>query len=237
MRRAPAALFLVALTVAACGSTTPSSGLGSTAGASPSVPHAASANATGGSKAPSGTRAPTTPTASDTAAASNDVTPTPDASGEAPTGSGSPSVSPSVSAAAIACQPEGDNASFWPGIAESVSWDVYCAVLPKGWTVSGGSYRLANGGKLVISYKGPGGAGLTLSEGAFCADGSGCVPSGSDAGQASFGAMSGTLVATDAGGYAIVVARGSSPSWLMVTSGLDQATTVSLGTALARVGG
>lgn len=135
------------------------------------------------------------------------------------------------------CQPEGDNKSFWPGIAKSVSWDVYCAVLPKGWTVSGGSYRLANGGKLVISYKGPAGASLTLSEGAFCADGSGCVPSGSDAGAATFGALSASLVATDAGGYAIVAARGQTPSWLMVTSGLDQATTVSLGAALARVTG
>jgi hypothetical protein len=126
---------------------------------------------------------------------------------------------------------------FWPGIAKSVSWDVYCAVLPKGWVVSGGSYRLANGGKLLVSYKGPGGASLTLSEGSFCADGSGCVPSGSDAGDAAFGAMGGTLVATDAGGYAIVVARGDTPSWLLVTSGLDQATTVSLGAALARVSG
>jgi hypothetical protein len=146
-------------------------------------------------------------------------------------------VSPTPSVAASPCQPEGNNKLFWPGMAKAVSWDVYCAVLPKGWTVSGGTYRLANGGKLVISYKGPAGAGLTLSEGAFCSDGNGCVPSGSDAGDASFGSMSGTLVSTDAGGYAIVVARGDTPSWLLVASGLDRATTVSLGAALTRVAG
>ena len=116
-----------------------------------------------------------------------------------------------------------------------MSWDVYCAVLPKGWTVSSGTYRLANGGKLIISYKGPAGATLTLSEGSFCTDGSGCVPSGSEAGDASFGSMGGTLVATDAGGFAIVASRGETPSWLMVTGGLDQATTTSLGAALALV--
>jgi hypothetical protein len=116
-----------------------------------------------------------------------------------------------------------------------VSWDVYCAALPRGWSVSAGSYRLANGGKLVISYKGPGGATLTLSEGSFCTDASGCVPSGSETGGAAFGSMTGTLVTTDAGGFAIVAARGQTPSWLMVTGGLDQATTTALGAALALV--
>ena len=47
--------------------------------------------------------------------------------------------------------------------------------------------------------------------------------------------MPGTLVTTDAGGFAIVVARGQQPSWLLVTGGLDQATTVAFGAALARV--
>ncbi len=138
--------------------------------------------------------------------------------------------------ATSACQPEGNNPSFWPGIANSVSWDVYCAVLPKGWVLSAGSYRLANGGKLVVSYKGPAGAKVSLCEGAYGPDDPDCAFSGTDAGDAAFGAMGGTLVTTDAGGYAIVAARGSTPSWLMVTSGLDQATTVSLGAALARVG-
>jgi hypothetical protein len=116
-----------------------------------------------------------------------------------------------------------------------VSWDVYCAVLPKGWSVASGSYRLAGGGKLIISYKGPNGATLTLSEGSFCGDDGGCVPAGSESGNASFGSLDGTLVASDGGGYSIVVDRGRAPSWLMTTTGLDQATTVALGEALAHV--
>jgi hypothetical protein len=107
-------------------------------------------------------------------------------------------------------------------------------VLPKGWHVDSGKYRLANGGFLVISYKGPNGAGLSLCEGSFASE-SGCSISGSDSGNAAFGSMAGTLVTTDAGGFAITAARGQQPSWLMITSGLDQATTVALGAALAPV--
>jgi hypothetical protein len=236
MRRRPAAsLLFVVLLAAACGSNAPSSGTASTPGRSGSVSNSASAS-TAVSGAPSGSQAPVPSSPSDTSGPNADATPTADPSAEIPTDSAS-AQSPSASIAATPCQPEGNNQSFWPGIATSVSWDVYCAVLPKGWVLSSGSYRLANGGKLLVSYKGPGGASLTLSEGSFCSDGSGCVPSGSDAGAAAFGAMGGTLVTTDAGGYAIVVARGDTPSWLMVTSGLDQTTAVSLGAALARVGG
>ncbi len=133
------------------------------------------------------------------------------------------------------CTGSADNKAFYAQLASSVTWDVYCAVLPTGWFVSAGEYRLANGGKLTITYKGPGGASVSLSEGSFCTDGTGCIPSGSGAGDATFGDMPGTLVATDSGGYAVVVAQGQQPSWLMVTSGLDEATSVSLAASLARV--
>lgn len=235
MRRAPAAaLLLVALLAAACGPSAPSSGAGLTPGASAGGSGTAASAAPSG--APSGATSPATSTPTDTSGPRADATPAPDPSAAAPTDSTPPSPTASAGAAASPCQPEGDNKSFWSGMANSVSWDVYCAVLPKGWILTGGSYRLANGGKLLVSYRGPGGATLTLSEGSFCTDGSGCVPSGTDTGSAAFGALSGTLVTTDAGGYAIVAARGSTPSWLMVTTGLDQATTVTLGAALARVG-
>ena len=72
-------------------------------------------------------------------------------------------------------------------------------------------------------------------EGAFCTDSSGCVPPGSDAGDAALGALPGTIVDLNGGGYAIVSAAGQTLSWLMVTSGLDQATTASFGAALAHV--
>jgi hypothetical protein len=236
MRRAPAAsLLLVALLVAACGSSTPSGGTGSTPGTSAGVSNSASASAAPATGAPSGTKAPASSSPSDSAQTSADPTPTADSSSAIPSDSATPS--PSASHAALACQPEGTSRTFWSAMAQQVSWDVYCAVLPKGWQVGDGGFRLAGGGWMTISYNGPSGASISLSEGSFCKDGSGCVPSGSDAGDASFGAMSGTLVKTDAGGYAIVVARGESPSWLLISSGLDQATTISFGAALARVSG
>jgi len=232
-----AVLLPLALAMAACGGGVPSGSVGGSpvaggpsqsagvsAPASPAPVESATAPA---GPSPSGP-APTTvaPTLGPSASAGEPGESAP------PVASASPSVGPGP---ASACSGSDENRAFFATLAASVSWDVYCAVLPRGWTVVSGSYRLANGGKLVISYRGPGGATLSLSEGSFCADASGCVPSGGDAGSASFGPLPATLVATDAGGFAIVAARGQRPSWLMVTGGLDQATSVSLGAALEHV--
>lgn len=138
---------------------------------------------------------------------------------------------------AAACSGNDDNRSFFANLAAAVPWPVYCAVLPAGWFVQQGSYRLANGGKLEITYAGPGGARLALSEGAFCTDGSGCVPAGSDAGSAAFGDREGTLVSLASGGWAIVVDRGAPLSWLLVATGLDEVGARALGAALALVDG
>jgi hypothetical protein len=244
MRRASAAsLLLVALLVAACGSsTTPgataspaaSSAAPSAVASKPVASPAVTPEATAESQAPQ-SEAPT-------ASAKPVATPSPSATAtEAPspsdtaTPSDSASPSPSASAAAIACSPEGNNPNFWPGIASSVSWDVYCAVLPKGWHVDGGTYRLANGGWLAITYKGPSGAMIALCEGGPFPSNVPCAISGSDSGDASFGGQAGTLITTDAGGFAIAVDRGQKPTWLMITSGLDQATTLALGAALAPI--
>jgi hypothetical protein len=237
---------LVALVAAGCLSATPSSDTGMTTAPSSAPAAAASESLTPASGSPSEIAPSDTPVPSEpsdvpsepsSSEAPSDV-PSEPSSSEAPSDVPSAVPTPTATAASAAvCQPEGSNPNFWPGMAHSVSWDVYCAVLPKGWYVASGSYRLANGGKLVISYKGPSGATLALSEGSFCTDGGGCVPSGHDTGDAAFGAMDGTLVTLDSGGYAIVVARGATPSWLMVTSGLDQAMTMSLGAALAHVTG
>ncbi len=233
MRRTSfAALILVALLVAACGSTLDSSSAGPTGssatGDGPSA--AASTPVETASAAPGDSQAPASAVPGDPTAS---TAPT---DSQTPSGSAEPAAS-AVPGGADACSGSDANRAFYANLARSVSWQVFCAVLPKGWFVSSGSYRLANGGKLLISYKGPGGATLSLSEGAFCSDGSGCVPAGTDTGDAAFGSLAGTLVTVDAGGFAIVAARGQTPSWLMVTQGLDQATTVSFGAALAEVAG
>lgn len=118
-----------------------------------------------------------------------------------------------------------------------MSWTVYCAVLPAGWFVDSGRYRGSGGGWVQIAYKGPGGARFELHEGAFCSTADGCVPSGSDAGDASFGGVTGTLVALDGGDWAVVVDRAKPISWLAVGTGLDQAAFQRIAGALAVVGG
>ena len=156
------------------------------------------------------------------------VTPTPE-----PSGSAGASESPGI---AGACSGSDGNRAFFESVARAVHWTVLCAVLPKGWFVSAGTYRLANGGKVVISYKGPGGATLTLSEGAFCAAADGCIGPGSELGDAALGPMAGTLVGLDSGDFAIVVDRGANPAWLLAAGGLDQAATSALGAALVAIG-
>jgi hypothetical protein len=140
-----------------------------------------------------------------------------------------------ASGAAEACTGSDDNRAFFEGIARAADWTVLCGVLPGGWFVSQGSYRLANGGKLLIGYKGPGGATIALSQGAFCSSADGCVPDGSEVGAAALGPLDATLYQT-ADGFAIVAAPGENPSWLMTTTGLDRESAVGYAAALAEVG-
>lgn len=86
-----------------------------------------------------------------------------------------------------------------------------------------GTYRLKDGGRLTISYRRRADdARLVLDEGALCLDGTGCVPSGSDAGTIPFGDRQADLIAAGTG-YAAVVDRGENPSWLLTGSGLSEA--------------
>lgn len=224
-------LVLVAL-LAACGGSTPSSGASSSAGASP--------RATG---APVATEAPDEsgdPAASEDPIATDEPEPTDESEPtDDPVESEDPateSPSPGAGGGAAACSGTSKNRDFFVQLEELVDWPVLCGVLPKGWFVAEGSYRLANGGRLIMRYKGPGGAALTLSEGAYClADADACTPPGADLGQAALGPLGGTLHETT-DGFAIVVGPGENPGWLMTTKGLSQETTVALGAALAQVG-
>jgi hypothetical protein len=119
-----------------------------------------------------------------------------------------------------ACTGTDENRDFYEAVASAVGWPVYCPSLPRGWNVESGQYRLANGGRMEISYRGPDAAGLRLQEGAFC-EGDGCVPSGSEIGAAAFGDREGTLYEVD-GGWAIAVDPGEAISWLIVVTGVGE---------------
>ena len=231
----------LALVLAACGGAAPSGGAtGSSHSPAGSIAPAtarpgstsAVSIAPGGTWAPPtkapATKAPPTKKPVETApAASADPGESP-----APGESGDPTASPEASdGPAAACSGTKANRDFYAGAASRVDWTVLCAVLPKGWFVFG-SYRLADGGKLLMVFKGPAGARLELSEGAYCVDAGACVPPGTTGDAVPLGPMTGTLVRLDDGGFAIVADRGLNPSWLLVSHGLDEATSRGFGAAL-----
>jgi hypothetical protein len=178
------------------------------------------------------------------------VAPSPAATGSpatafSPTPSPSPSSAPTAASPTLTPPPNPDpaavcsgsdrNRDFYAAVAEAVDWDVYCPVLPSGWFVDRGTYRLANGGRLEIGYKGPAGARLELREGAFCSEADGCVPDGTEVGEAAFGDRPGILVELADGGWAVVVDRGARISWLATGRGLDREEFVALVARLALV--
>jgi hypothetical protein len=212
-------LVSLAFAAAACiGSGTPASESNASPAASPVAATSPSTSAPAPTESPS---AEPTPTAEPTPAA------TPESSPGESLGAGAGSVE--------GCTGSDDNRSFFRNAAEDLDWPVYCAALPARWFVSKGSYSLAGAGKLEISYKGPNGATLELREGGFCTDGTGCVPEGSDAGEASFGDQAATMVHFEDGRVAAVVGRGDNLSWLAVGGGLTDDAFRSLTSALIRL--
>jgi len=212
-----ALLVALALLVAACGNT------------ATRTPAPASLPATA---SPSGEPAPT-----DEQTAAPTEEPTGEAT-EPPTGEPSlePTDTPAPSAGgAAACSGNDGNRDFFSAVALAVTWDVYCAVLPVGWFVDTGEFRLAGGGKMEIAYKGPGGARLEVREGNYCAGADDCIPTGPDAGRASFGDRPARLV--DVGGGAwLVVAEGGDVNWEARGTGMDGPTLAGYTAAFARVG-
>ena len=137
----------------------------------------------------------------------------------------------------MACSGSDENRSFFASMAAAVDWAVYCPVLPDGWFVESGQYRLADGGRLEIVYRGPQRARIQLDEGAFCTIQGGCVPPGQDVGTTAFDGQDGQLVALDDGSWAIALDREAPLSWLLIVTGLDEATARSIAAALAVVEG
>jgi hypothetical protein len=121
-----------------------------------------------------------------------------------------------------ACTGSSETRDFFAAFAEAESWPVYCTVLPKGWSVEKGTYRLANGGRLTISYRRRAdGARVVLDEGAVCAETTPCVPSGSDLGTTAFGDREADL-SSISGGFVAAVDETENPAWLLTGTGLGR---------------
>ncbi len=142
-----------------------------------------------------------------------------------------PSASGALSAAggaAASCTGSADTKDFFTAIAEAVGWPVYCAVLPAGWSVEAGQYRLADGGRMIIAYRTRTGGHLELREGRWCTAGaSACSPHDAIVGPARFGDLSGQLETL--GDDLVLYANPGQPaSWTAIGQGLDEATFRSL---------
>jgi hypothetical protein len=215
IRLRPAALVIaLALVLAACGDADAPTGAPPTGSATPSP-----------SGEPGSSSVPT-------------AVPTEEPTGEAtPPPTDEPSTSPGATASpgsADACTGNDENRAFYSAVAEDVTWDVYCATLPAGWFVDAGSFRLAGGGRLEIAYKGPGGQRIEMREGAYCAGDEDCIPTGPDAGTASFGDRPARLV--DAGdGDWLVVSEGGDVNWEAKGLGMDGPTLAAYTAAFALV--
>jgi hypothetical protein len=219
------AAFL-ALVVSACGGATASPSGSATAG--PDV----TAEATSSPSAAASDAATDEPTE----APSDSAEPT-EAATDEPSDEPTTKPSPSGAGAAGACTGTPENQDFYASVASAVDWPVYCPALPAGWFVQSGSYRLAGGARLEISYRGPRGAHIDLKEGAFCSSSDGCVPDGTDAGIAAFGDREGALVSVGADSWAISDDAGSNPSWLLSGTGLSEDEFRTIASDLVVVGG
>jgi hypothetical protein len=194
------------------------------------VPPAASPTATTAVTVQPSFPTPNIPPATPQKTPDTTLTPTPGASGS----------SGSAIGTASGCSGTAENRDFFAAVAAAVSWPVYCAVLPNGWFVEDGAWRLHGGGQLQVSYRGPNGARLALQEGVWCTSGaSACEPKDRDLGEAAFGDMTGELVTLGPNepgdGYAVYVAPGQAPSWTATATNVDQGAFQAFCAALLRL--
>jgi hypothetical protein len=211
---------VLALLISACGPAGPSPASPTGSSASPSASGAPSATV----EPPASTApGPTEPAA--TGGPTNEPNPTesasPGASGNFPIGT------------TDACYGSLDTRGFFGSFAQAVPWPVYCAVLPTGWSVESGSYRLRDGGRLTIGYqRRADGARIVLDEGALCLDATGCAPTETVAGTTGFGDRQAEYVTASDGSLAAVVDRGQNPSWLLTGTGIPPAEFQAIAAAL-----
>jgi hypothetical protein len=75
-----------------------------------------------------------------------------------------------------------------------MSWTVYCAVLPSGWSLANATSTYNSGGQIMANYQKSGGATFHLEEGQICgASGTGCTVKGSHIGSVKFGDRNGEM--------------------------------------------
>jgi len=126
--------------------------------------------------------------------------------------------------------------AFWSKAAKAVDWDAYCPVLPSAWIVLGGTYHGSAGGEIDMSWRGPAGARIDITEGAFCTtDPDTCSPHASVIGPVTLGDQPGSLDALSDGGLAVYVSPGTGKAYRLTGSGISQAAFVAIAAAVVKV--
>jgi hypothetical protein len=202
--------------------------------------------ACGGNAQPTPTAVVTpTPTVGETAMPTSDLTATPTATVTASTPSAtvtaSPSASPSESASVVPSRSPSRTASArptsppavctgWPAFqayfldaARKMNFAVYCGRMGKGWSLGSADYELPQTGRwFKLTYNGPGGATVGISEGAFCLTSpAACSPNKTILATGSFASLSGNLDLT-VGGFAIYINPGTKTAYQITCTGLTQ---------------
>jgi hypothetical protein len=136
------------------------------------------------------------------------------------------------------CTGEADGPGSFKAASMSATFDVYCAALPAGWHRESMSGDQQPATTVTVTYRGPNGETLTLSEGNLCSAGqSACATAGTSSGAAMFGDREGQLFEAPPGAdYALYVAPGQSPSWMATGKGMSLEAFKALTTALIIVG-
>lgn len=193
--------------------------------AEPSPPSQASASGSAAPSTSSGGLASDEPTAGPTdepstgPTAESSLEPTPT---EAPTDAPTPVGTPSAGGTGACFGSTQTRDDFFGVFADDVSWPVYCAVLPKGWSVEDGHFQLKDGGRLWIIYRRRSdGAKVVLDQGSVCQETTPCVPSGDGLGSIPFGDRQADLSSTSAGVLSAVVDATENPAWLLTGTGID----------------
>jgi hypothetical protein len=121
-----------------------------------------------------------------------------------------------------------------------VSWPVYCAVLPTGWSVVDGTFHLANGGRLTITYRRRAdNARIVLDEGSVCAIVDPCVPAGDPLGTIAFSDRQADLSGSPSGAtepnvtYSAVVDQTENPAWVLTGTNIPLKDLKSIASKLA----
>ena len=176
------------------------------------------------------TQAPTiAPTAAPTAAPTVAPTVAPTAAPTA-TPTAAPTAAPTSPAAM--CTGKDNNKAFIAEVATKLKFNVYCAVLPSTWWVSGGGYTLPSGGTLELDYANAAGAKIVIQEGNFCPE---CaIAADHHYGAAPFDGLSGDFWSlTDT--WIMVVGPMANPTYLMTGHGMSKAIFLAWAAAVVKV--